>query len=308
MSGPFVDTPHPPPPPLIQTSGKAIWSLILGVASFVCVFVAGLPAILIGVLALGDIRRSQGKLAGRGLAITGIVIGSLTCLVGLVIVVQGYLFVRQVNLRMLAQDNLRQIGLGVHNYHDVFLALPLAGSEDPKIGLNMSWRVRLLPFLEQMSLHDLVNYNEPWDSPANSPLLAEMPRIYDVPPKRGGTETSYLAFSAKERIQTGNLSGWPIFGSGTARGDGVANFASVTDGISNTIMVVEADRDRGVPWMKPADLSIDPANPKAGLGHVRSGGFIVVMGDGSVRFLANSIDNELVLKLILRDDGISTDF
>jgi hypothetical protein len=208
-----------------------------------------------------------------------------------------------VNQQHLSQNHLRQIGIGLHNYHDTELSLPLAGSEDPTLGLNMSWRVRLLPFIEQRPLHDVVKYDQPWDGEANAPLLRRMPRTYAIPPATGGTETSYLVFTAPEPIQAGNLQGTPMFGNGTGRGYGTADFSSVIDGTGNTIMIVEADRDHSVPWMKPADLPVDPANPKAGLGHARPGGFNVVMGDGTVRFIPNTIDNDTLLKLILRNDG-----
>jgi hypothetical protein len=68
-------------------------------------------------------------------------------------------------------------------------------------------------------------------------------------------------------------------------------------------MVAEADADRAVPWMKPADLDFDLAQPKAGLGHVRKGGFLVVMGDGSIRFIPNSIDDETLRRLVIANDG-----
>jgi prepilin-type processing-associated H-X9-DG protein len=157
----------------------------------------------------------------------------------------------------------------------------------------MSWRVRLLPFIEQRPLHALVKYEQPWDGEANIALLRRMPRIFAVPPTKGGTQTSYLVFTSPEPVQVGSLQGTPMFGNGTARGYGTADFSSVVDGTANTIMVVEANPDLSVPWMKPADLPLDPNNPKAGIGRLRPGGFNVVMGDGSVKFIPNSIKHSL---------------
>jgi len=56
-----------------ETSGKAIFSLVCGVLFFVLLF--SIPAVIFGHLALYDIRRSRGRLKGRGLAITGIILG-----------------------------------------------------------------------------------------------------------------------------------------------------------------------------------------------------------------------------------------
>src|SRR4051812_2859536 len=61
----------------VRTSGKAIWSLVLGIGSFFCSLFAAIPAIVLGVLALNDIARGGGRLSGRGMAITGIVLGSV---------------------------------------------------------------------------------------------------------------------------------------------------------------------------------------------------------------------------------------
>src|SRR5688572_17978597 len=64
--------PASPPAP---TSGKATAALVLGLLSFLFTCLAGIPAIVVGILAFGDIKRSQGKLRGSGLATTGIVLG-----------------------------------------------------------------------------------------------------------------------------------------------------------------------------------------------------------------------------------------
>jgi hypothetical protein len=185
----------------------------------------------------------------------------------------------------------------MHNYHDVHNAFPLPGSDDPALGINRSWRVSILPFMEQAPLADRYDHHEPWDSAANSALLGSMPPTYASPPARGGTETAYLTFTSanQQPAPTGN----PLFGFDANQGIGMA---SVVDGTANTIMAVEADPDRAVPWMKPADLVYDPNNPKAGLGHRRPGGFNAVLVDGSVRFISNNVNDEVLRRLITRDD------
>jgi hypothetical protein len=287
------------------TSGKAIFALILGLLSLGCACAAGLPAILLGVLALGDIKRSPGTLRGGGLAIAGIALGVFGTLLGssgaAIVGIVGW----QVHNLGKSNMNLKQIGIGLHNYHDVFNSFPLIGAEETPPGINMSWRVRMLPYIEQRMLYERVNFSEPWNGPSNTILQnSPMPGVYAVPPA-GSDErnTSYLVFTTDDIVQHGQLRGEPMFGSFRSQGRGRAGIADCPDGTSNTILVVEADRDRAVHWVRPQDLKFDPANPKAGLGQVRSGGFIVVMGDGAVRFLPNSIDEEVLRRLVLRNDG-----
>lgn len=300
-------TPEKPslPPPGPVTSGKAIFALILGFLSLGCACITGLPAILFGVLALGDIKRSPAAMRGGGLAIAGMVLGGLGTFVGSSSVILVGVVGWQVQNLGKSNMNLKQIGIGIHNYHDTFNAFPLIGAEQTPPGINMSWRVRMLPFIEQKPLFDQVNFSEPWDGPRNTSLQnSPMPGVYAVPPA-GSDErnTSYLVFTSNDRVQHNQLQGEPLFGSFRSQLRGRAGLADCRDGTSNTIMVVEADRDRAVHWVKPHDLKFDPANPKAGLGQVRSGGFIVVMGDGAVRFLPSSIDDDVLRKLVLRDDG-----
>src|SRR5262249_9551933 len=75
-----------------RTSGLAIVSLVLGVASLGCLWLfAGLPAILLGVISLVQIGRSQGRVGGRGLAIAGILLSCLSACCCPVVGVPGYL-------------------------------------------------------------------------------------------------------------------------------------------------------------------------------------------------------------------------
>jgi hypothetical protein len=153
------------------------------------------------------------------------------------------------------------------NYHDMKGALPAAKTEG---GSQLSWRVHLLPFMEEEALYEQFHLDEPWDSEHNKTLIAKMPLVYvvpstDFPPG----ETSYLA----------------VTGPGTAFGDGSAGMKlrDMVDGTSRTILVVEADQS--VPWTKPDDYQFDPQNPIQGLGNIRPGGFLAAFADAHVDFL-----------------------
>ena len=68
---------------------------------------------------------------------------------------------REAARRVASMNNMKQIGLGMHNYHDNYMSFPLAGSNDPKQGVGLSWRVRVLPFVESSVLYDQFDFREP---------------------------------------------------------------------------------------------------------------------------------------------------
>jgi hypothetical protein len=79
--------------------------------------------------------------------------------------------------------------------------------------------------------------------------------------------------------------------------------ADIIDGTAMTILAVEADADQAVTWSRPKDLAFDPERPRQGLGKLRGNGFLALMADGSVRFVPNNTDDEVVRRMMLRDDG-----
>ena len=84
------------------------------------------------------------------------------------------------------------------------------------------------------------------------------------------------------------------------QGEDGPKISSITDGTSNTIMVVEARADQAVVWTKPDDLDIDLDNPLSGLESARVGGFHALLADGSVRFISNQIDLKTLKALFTR--------
>jgi hypothetical protein len=187
-----------------------------------------------------------------------------------------------------SSNNLKQIGLAIHNYHDVHRQFPTDITDDQGKPL-LSWRVRILPFLEAGPLYEQFRQNEPWDSKHNMQLLAQMPESLKNTQVPDPTATVYLAPR----------------GEGTFWEDGKTklSFAQILDGTSNTIMAVEANPDKAVPWTKPADLNVDFANPLAGLGGLRPNGFLALFGDGSVQMLGKETPVETMRALFTRQGG-----
>ena len=141
-------------------------------------------------------------------------------------------------------------------------------------------------------MYEQFHLDEPWDSEHNQKLLAQMPAVFaspDLPADlRAKGMTTYLA---------------PV-GPGTVFGgtEGTT-IASITDGTSNTIMAVEVAPAKAVIWTKPDDLAIDPKDPRAGLTGQAGGRFSVLMVDGAVQRLPDSIDPQTLGRLFQKNDG-----
>lgn len=193
---------------------------------------------------------------------------------------------------MMVVNRLRQLGLALHNYHDVHGRFPSAVSFDKqgkKTGL--SWRVHILPYLEQDALYRQFKLDEPWDSEHNKKLIAQLPPIYRP-------TNAKLAAAGKTKFvaPTGEQTLFP------ERNMGI-RIADITDGTSNTIMLVEADDDHAVVWTKPDDLPVDLKKPLAGLAIRAPGAFLALVADGTVRFLRQTVASQDLAALFTRAGG-----
>src|SRR5262249_39739103 len=100
--------------------------------------------------------------------------------------------------RQRSANNLKQIGLALHNWHATNGRLPPAATYSPDGKPLLSWRVLILPFLDQQGLYKEFRLDEPWDSDHNKKLLAKMPRVYETPDARAAPgETHYQSFFGK---------------------------------------------------------------------------------------------------------------
>jgi len=196
--------------------------------------------------------------------------------------------------RAKSKNNLMQIGLGIHNYQTALGTMPPPAIYGRNGQPLLSWRVALLPWLEQEELYQQFKLDEPWDSAHNKKLLAKMPQIYA--PVTGESKeahsTYYQVFTGPQTPFVGN-----------AKRNITRAF---TDGTSNTFMVVEAGE--AVPWTKPEDLPYDAKKPVPKLGGLFSEGFHVCMGDASVRYIKKDIDEKLLRALITSTGAESIDW
>jgi uncharacterized protein DUF1559/type II/III secretion system protein len=190
------------------------------------------------------------------------------------------------------RNNLKLLALAMHNFHDSFSHFPKAVSTARDFGRKTdtphSWRIDLLPFLGAANLYEQYNMDEPWDGPHNKKLLSSMPAVfrspYDAP---NSTNSSYYV----------------LVGNGTVfepAKEGI-KISDITDGTSNTILLVE--QKRATPWTKPEDIPFDAAGPTPKLGGFVGGKFAAVMADGRTAVFKHSKVDDILKWLIIRNDG-----
>jgi hypothetical protein len=196
--------------------------------------------------------------------------------------------VREAAERTQDMNNLKQMALAMHNYADQTRTFPPAAICDSSGKPLLSWRVAILPYIDQDHLYRQFKLDEPWDSPHNRRLIAQMPQVYAsplAPPGKPG-QTHY-------RVFVGNGAAFEL-----NRGIRPTEF---TDGMSNTILMVEtADT---VPWTKPEDIPYGPNQPLPRL--LSAGGqvFLAAFADGSVHTLSMHLAQEKLRALITRAGG-----
>ena len=280
------------------TSGKAIASLVLGFLSIVGMCLTGIPGLILGIMGLSDVNRSAGRVGGKGVAIFGIVLSSLGIVWTVIVLLIAMLLpaVQQVRVaarRATSTNNMRQQSLGMLNYESNWMKFP------PREKDGLSWRVHILPFLEEGDLHSRFHLDEPWDSPHNIQLLDEMPEVYacpsvKLPPGYTVYQVPYTDVATNPQPQ--DLAMFDTSGRN-------AGWGSITDGSSNTAILLEVDASAAVEWTKPADWEYDPSDPKRDLGHVQPGVILVNFVDGSNHAISNDTSSEVFKAMITKAAG-----
>ncbi len=185
-------------------------------------------------------------------------------------------------------QSLRPLALAMMVYHQSRGEFPPATIRDGQGRPLLSWRVALLPHLGEQALYDSFRLNEPWDSPHNLAALQRMPAVFDSPDRPHDGKTSIMLIVGDETAYAGGRR---------------PRLAEITDGLSKTIMFVEAGPDKAVPWTKPEDLPFLPADPAAALGQLPDASFLAAFFDTSISPVPASLDVETLRRLIRPRDG-----
>jgi len=229
---------------------------------------------------------APGTATGSGaLGVLGVVLGvavvSLVLCVGLVGLIYALMVpavgrARAGADRTTSMNNMKQIMLALHNYHDVHGSLPPAYVTDADGKPLYSWRVLVLPFMEQSNLYERFDKSKAWDDPANIAISDTMIPLFQSPcdPNVASNGTSYVCVVGPNTMFPGEKS---------------RQFREVIDGLSNTIMIVEV-KDIPGSWAAPIDPRVDQIQPVVGdlpnqLHPAQPQGVLVGFADGAARYL-----------------------
>ena len=198
---------------------------------------------------------------------------------------------REAARRMACSNRLKHIALAFHQYHDDYGVLPPAWTVDAEGKPLHSWRVLILPYLEEeeKELYDAIRLDEPWDSEHNRPFHDKMPFFFQCP---SSAHNRFLSRMKRRFPLLKNGCDYSVIvGEETAfPGAKSVSLSSVTDKPEETLLV--AERMTPVLWMDPtkeitaANASVGVNVDLMGIGSFHSGGCDVAMADGSVRFMS----------------------
>jgi len=212
-------------------------------------------------------------------------------------------FILQASHQRVCTTNLRMIVLAFHNYHDIHTRFPAAWTVDEDGNPLHSWRVAILPYIEQSALYQKIRLDEPWDSEYNRQFHALCPPVFQCPRVvAGNPDIQRLGLTTYSIIVGPNA--WP-------EGDQRYTLPMITDGTSNTWAVVE--RQQPVNWMDPtAELTQEEA--EKGVNRTTTGIAAphpgperhftnVAFFDGSIRNLTENLSLNTVRNLVGRNTG-----
>jgi prepilin-type processing-associated H-X9-DG protein len=283
--------------------GKAIASLVCGICSMVfCggLFILPILGLILGILGL--------KSKNQGMAIAGIILSGFGLFLSLILpglLLPAVQAAREAARRMQCVNNEKQIAIAFHNFQDTYNAFPALYTVDENDQPLHSWRVLILPFLDETVLYNEIRLDEPWDSEYNQQFHSRMPSVYACPSNHNKTtdQCCYSAIAGK---------GWNkgktvkdkegILVPAKKPGDFTGTeIASVTDGTSSTLLIIEVKEP--FCWMNPAADKTFNDLEEIGTEHssVHPGGFNGALADGSVRFFSNTIDPYILNALGTRD-------
>jgi prepilin-type N-terminal cleavage/methylation domain-containing protein/prepilin-type processing-associated H-X9-DG protein len=213
-----------------------------------------------------------------------VVIAIIAVLIGLLLpAVQK---VRDAAARASCQNNLKQLGLALHNHHTALNYFPSSDRQSATATVRFSWATAALPYLEQENLVRTYDYNSNWDSPANLPITSQQVALFHCPSAPDPTRmdgnpqppavwaplvavSDYAATTAVAPQLAALYPGLVQPGPGILIRNTRARIADVRDGLSNTILLAES-AGRPQVYRKGQRFGSPPTNKVNGGGWARA--------------------------------------
>ncbi|MCH9652347.1 MAG: DUF1559 domain-containing protein [Planctomycetes bacterium] len=197
---------------------------------------------------------------------------------------------RDAARRSVSKNNLKQIGLAMHNYHDTYLVFPPGGTETTEGKPYHSWQTYIIPFMEQGRLYNQIDFDQPWTDPANQSLFQQ-----EIP--------QYINPAIEEKVSPEGLGLSHYVGNKLLlKTNGNMGIRNILDGTANTIMAIETGQNFK-PWGDPTNIAEPAAIMGPGNKTSFRGGNQVLMSDGAVRFISENIDPAVLKALSTPDRG-----
>jgi hypothetical protein len=223
--------------------------------------------------------------------VLGVMFVTALCVIGLLValMIPAVSKAREAARRTMMQNSGRQIAMALLNYEAAYRTLPAAQISGNDSQPLLSWRVEILPFLDEVPTYEVLQRDQAWDSPINGVLTAKPVKAFTsplCPDSEGTNRTAFVAVVGPDTVLRPN----------TPR-----KLGSIMDGTSNTAMLIEL-RASDIAWAEPRDVSVDEA--------VRliqncpdSMGLSVILADGSVRLVPPSTSTENLIGMFNCSDG-----
>jgi hypothetical protein len=251
----------------------------------------GVPALIWVSRGLAKIRGNRGQPGQQALAAAGLAIGLFVIGVAGLYLLTGLIFFQFL------QDNgdrhyspMHRLSLALLNYADDHRGrLPPAILYDENDRPLHSWRVLILPYIDEEELYKEFHLDEPWDSEHNIKLLPRMPAAYAAP---GSKKSKLPPYHTVCHVFVGK-------GAAFEGREGLLYPAAFSDGTNQTILVIEAGEP--IPWTKPEELVYDPNGPLPELRGLYKKGFMVGLADGSDRFVLKEVSERTLRAAITRN-------
>ncbi|MBI1345688.1 DUF1559 domain-containing protein [bacterium] len=183
--------------------------------------------------------------------------------------------------RTQCRNNLKQIALALHNYHDAYGSFPQAYTVDADGNRLHSWRTLILPYIDQAALYKTIDLTKPWDDPVNAAASEKNIYGYACPSANvTSPKTTYMVISTPDSI----------FPGAEAR-----KLEDTTDGTSQTLMVIEVPGEQAIEWMSPYDADATVLEDFMVVSkNSHTGGRHGLLADGAVRFISENIDRKVL--------------